>query len=86
VQQVERAYQKQAGIFENKKVIAGRAIKGSVRYVKNIGLGFKTPTEVRPLFFSCFGRSKPRKDARFGLGGMEEANGLYVRWSPLARL
>jgi len=43
-QQVERSYQKQGAVFENKKRVLGRAGKSGARYVKNIGLGFKTPT------------------------------------------
>lgn len=46
-QQHERAYQKQRNIFENKKRVLGAKVKGSeLRFVKSIGLGFKTPTEV----------------------------------------
>lgn len=44
-QQTERAYQKQAPVFENKKRVVGK--KASTRYVKNIGLGIKVPREVR---------------------------------------
>merc|ERR1711893_33093 len=45
--QAERAFQKQPTVFLNKKraVLAGKA-KPS-RYVRNIGLGFKTPREAR---------------------------------------
>ncbi|ELU08745.1 hypothetical protein CAPTEDRAFT_165333 [Capitella teleta] len=45
--QVERAFQKQKGIFLNKKkvVVSGKASK-TPRYVKNVGLGFKTPREA----------------------------------------
>jgi len=46
--QTERAYQKQPGIFLNKKkvLLAGSKTPKAPRYVKNIGLGFKTPREV----------------------------------------
>merc|ERR1711872_11784 len=45
-EQVERAYQKQATIFQNKKRVVGKASKGEQRFTKNIGLGFKTPKEA----------------------------------------
>lgn len=47
--QTERAYQKQPTIFQNKKrVLLGEGGKEKLpRYYKNIGLGFKTPKEVR---------------------------------------
>ena len=45
--QLERAYQKQAGVFENKKLVLGRKAAGSIRYVRNVGLGFKTPIEAK---------------------------------------
>jgi len=46
-QQVERAYQKQAPVFENKKRVVGRKVKSAEsRYVKNVGLGIKIPREV----------------------------------------
>ena len=32
-------------MFENNKRLLGKG-KGTVRYVRNIGLGFKTPAEV----------------------------------------
>jgi small subunit ribosomal protein S11e len=45
--QTERAYQKQAPIFENKKRVLGQRIKANeIRYVKGVGMGFKTPREV----------------------------------------
>ena len=47
-QQHERSYQKQRNIFENKKRVLGAKVKGSeLRFVKSVGLGFKTPREVR---------------------------------------
>ena len=46
--QTERAYQKQAPIFQNKKRVLGQTGKRKeLRYVRNVGLGFKTPKEVR---------------------------------------
>ena len=47
--QTERAFQKQAPIFQNKKRILGqqgKKDKKELRYVRNVGLGFKTPKEV----------------------------------------
>ena len=43
--QVERAYQRQTGVNENARKAAARKMSasGRVRYVKSIGLGFKTP-------------------------------------------
>ena len=49
----ERAYQKQAPIFQNKKRILGqqgKKDKKELRYVRNVGLGFKTPKEVMYIF------------------------------------
>ena len=44
--QNEKAYQKQRGVFQNsKKVILGQ-VKKETRFVRNVGLGFKTPREV----------------------------------------
>ena len=45
--QTERAFQKQPTVFLNKKrtLLSGKGGK-KLRYVKNIGLGFKTPSEV----------------------------------------
>lgn len=48
-EQTERSYQKQAPIFQNTKWETqglGKKLKGSQRYYKNVGLGFKTPREV----------------------------------------
>merc|ERR1712198_677375 len=43
-EQTERAYQKQPTIFQNKKRVAGKVVKGKEqRFVKSVGLGFKTP-------------------------------------------
>merc|ERR1712142_619528 len=46
-EQTERAFQKQAPIFQNKKRVVGKAVKAKdQRFVKNVGLGFKTPREA----------------------------------------
>ena len=48
-QQTEKAYQKQAPIFQNKKRVLGQTTKKKdVRFVKSVGLGFKTPRDVSP--------------------------------------
>ncbi|XP_035672739.1 40S ribosomal protein S11-like [Branchiostoma floridae] len=45
--QTERAFQKQPTIFLNKKRVLGSKIKKKdMRYVRNVGLGFKTPREA----------------------------------------
>lgn len=46
--QTERAYQKQAPIFQNRKRVLGQVVgkKKELRYVRNVGLGFKTPKDV----------------------------------------
>eukprot|EP00512_Aurantiochytrium_limacinum_P002251 CAMPEP_0171499514 /NCGR_PEP_ID=MMETSP0958-20121227/8474_1 /TAXON_ID=87120 /ORGANISM="Aurantiochytrium limacinum, Strain ATCCMYA-1381" /LENGTH=164 /DNA_ID=CAMNT_0012034085 /DNA_START=49 /DNA_END=543 /DNA_ORIENTATION=- len=47
--QHEKAFQKQDGIFaltKSKKLLAKKNKKGQLRYYRNIGLGFKTPTEA----------------------------------------
>ena len=46
--QTERAFQKQPTVFLNKKknVLVGKTVKVP-RHVKSVGLGFKTPREVR---------------------------------------
>ncbi|KRX06975.1 Nucleic acid-binding, OB-fold [Pseudocohnilembus persalinus] len=44
--QNERAFQKQTGVFQNsKRLLASKSSKG-VRFWKNIGLGIKTPKEA----------------------------------------
>jgi small subunit ribosomal protein S11e len=46
--QAERSFQKQPTIFLNrKKGIGKKKKKRSVRYVRNVGLGFKTPREAQ---------------------------------------
>ena len=50
VLQNEKAFQKQRGQFMNtKKVILGQ-VKKDARFVRNVGLGFKTPREVSRHF------------------------------------
>ena len=47
--QIEKAFQKQPTIFLNDKrrVLGLGKSKKELRYVRNVGLGFKTPKEVR---------------------------------------
>ncbi|GFO35011.1 40S ribosomal protein s11 [Plakobranchus ocellatus] len=44
--QTERAFQKQPTVFLNKKAILQGKSKKNLRYVRNVGLGFKTPREA----------------------------------------
>ncbi|XP_041366116.1 40S ribosomal protein S11-like [Gigantopelta aegis] len=44
--QVERSFQKQASVFLNKKSLLSGKGKKNLRYVRNVGLGFKTPREA----------------------------------------
>ena len=45
--QTEKAFQKQPSIFLNKKRLLGQKVKkNELRFVKNVGLGFRTPKEV----------------------------------------
>lgn len=55
--QTERAYQKQPTIFQNKKrVLLGEGGKEKLpRYYRNVGLGFKTPKEVRGAWAQDWG-------------------------------
>ena len=47
--QSERAYQKQPTIFQNRKRPAGSSKRVTLkRYMRNVGLGFRTPAEVKP--------------------------------------
>jgi hypothetical protein len=48
----ERSFQKQPTIFLNKKQAAAKASKTgrAERYTRNVGLGFKTPREVKKNF------------------------------------
>jgi len=43
--QIERAYQRQSGVNENARAPAKKFLNssGRIRYVKSVGLGFKTP-------------------------------------------
>ncbi|KXJ07959.1 40S ribosomal protein S11 [Exaiptasia diaphana] len=47
-EQTERAYQKQAPIFQNRKRVLAQPLgkKKELRYVRNVGLGFKTPKDA----------------------------------------
>ncbi|MFH4983717.1 hypothetical protein AB6A40_010426 [Gnathostoma spinigerum] len=48
-EQTERAFQKQPTVFLNNKqrtLGIGKKAKKDIRYVRNVGLGFKTPTEA----------------------------------------
>lgn len=54
--QTERSFQKQPTVFLNKKSsLLSTKGKKNLRYVKNVGLGFKTPREVLPTTekFNC---------------------------------
>ena len=45
--QTEKAFQKQKGVFLNKKkFFVTQGPKKEPRFVRNVGLGFKTPREV----------------------------------------
>ena len=48
--QTEKAYQKQRLTFQNSKAVllGGGKKKKGLRFVRNVGLGFKTPREVSP--------------------------------------
>ncbi|CAG8501214.1 11500_t:CDS:2 [Acaulospora colombiana] len=46
-EQIERAYQKQVGIFQNHKVVKKtKSRKKRIPWYKEVGLGFKTPKEA----------------------------------------
>lgn len=55
--QSERSFQKQPTIFLNRKKGLGAKKRKSLRYIRNVGLGFKTPREVGWIlvrrFFCC---------------------------------
>jgi len=44
--QSERSFQKQPTVFLNRKKGLGAKKRKSLRYIRNVGLGFKTPREV----------------------------------------
>jgi small subunit ribosomal protein S11e len=44
--QIEKAYQKQDGIFIGRKKVLGKKSKKGMRYYKSIGLGFKIPKQA----------------------------------------
>nr|CAD7575633.1 unnamed protein product [Timema californicum] len=48
--QNERSFQKQPTIFLNRKKGLGAKKKKSLRYIRNVGLGFKTPRETEKAF------------------------------------
>ncbi|XP_046999712.1 40S ribosomal protein S11 [Schistocerca americana] len=48
--QSERSFQKQPTIFLNRKKGLGAKKRKSLRYTRNIGLGFKTPRETEKAF------------------------------------
>lgn len=48
--QNERAFQRQPTIFLNRKKGVGPKRRKSLRYYREVGLGFKTPREVHILF------------------------------------
>lgn len=59
--QTERSFQKQPTVFLNRKepLKAIKKQKKSLRYVRNVGLGFKTPKEVSKNFiYSLFWRER----------------------------
>jgi small subunit ribosomal protein S11e len=46
-EQIEKAYQRQRGVFEARKQVLGKKSKDNeVRFWKNVGLGFRTPKEA----------------------------------------
>ncbi|KAG9326995.1 hypothetical protein KVV02_006472 [Mortierella alpina] len=45
IAEIEKAFQKQQGIFQNAKVAGKKAVKNN-RWYKEVGLGFKTPREA----------------------------------------
>ncbi|PNF15930.1 hypothetical protein B7P43_G07488, partial [Cryptotermes secundus] len=48
--QSERSFQKQPTIFLNRKKGLGAKKRKSLRYIRNVGLGFKTPRETERAF------------------------------------
>ncbi|XP_046331253.1 40S ribosomal protein S11-like [Haliotis rufescens] len=45
-EQTERSFQRQTTVFLNKKSLLSGKGKKNLRYVRNVGLGFKTPREA----------------------------------------
>jgi len=45
--QSEKAFQKQASVFANKKTLLNGGTKKAPRWTKSIGLGFKTPLDAK---------------------------------------
>ena len=46
MQQTEKAYLKHPAVFENRKASYGKRKASDLRFVRSVGLGFKTPAEV----------------------------------------
>lgn len=69
--QNEKAFQKQDAIFVGKKRVAGQKAKAKdIRWYKDVGLGFKTPTEAKEVRSFGMRESKftlrRRRDERHG--------------------
>ncbi|XP_071454858.1 small ribosomal subunit protein uS17 isoform X3 [Hetaerina americana] len=89
--QSERSFQKQPTVFLNRKKGLGAKKRKTLRYVRNVGLGFKTPRETEKAFqkqSGVFLNRKPglkKKPLRFhrsvGLGfktPREAIEGTYI--------
>lgn len=50
IDQNEKAFQKQDGVFLARKKVLGRRTTKGLRFVRNVGLGFKTP---KSAWVSC---------------------------------
>ena len=68
----EKSFQKQPTIFLNKKAGLGKSSK-PLRYTRNVGLGFKTPRDVRIILLS--NKSKIKKLKKFFFQAIE---GTYI--------
>lgn len=66
--QTEKAFQKQPNIFVNKKssLLSGKG-KKNLRFVRGVGLGFKTPREV----ISCRTENANRKTCAVDTSGLD---------------
>ncbi|XP_021924992.1 40S ribosomal protein S11 isoform X2 [Zootermopsis nevadensis] len=89
--QSERSFQKQPTIFLNRKKGLGAKKRKSLRYIRNVGLGFKTPRETERAFQKQphlnlnrkFGQKKKvlRRHRNVGLGfktPREAIDGTYI--------
>ncbi|XP_023724658.1 40S ribosomal protein S11 [Cryptotermes secundus] len=89
--QSERSFQKQPTIFLNRKKGLGAKKRKSLRYIRNVGLGFKTPRETERAFQKQphlnlnrkFGQKKKalRRYRNVGLGfktPREAIDGTYI--------